>query len=236
MYINEVLVCDNNNKKFSYKNIKNILFTYDKLIIWQKDSAEVIDTRGSVFLIKNKGVIERLVAPPSVTENVNMKNIPLEENTLYYLTIDGVLPELAFEDCQIPVSLCSEDSKEPIERSSNSNLSDSDLFVTYMVYATNRFNSLYSNPKDTQLGEASSYIDEMLDCISRANTTFSSCNFAPTLHSIIDNLNTILGKAKSNPSKKLTSLWFNNMRVRYLMNKIQKDEKYSKLLKSVKVG
>lgn len=234
MYSNEIVIRSGESKKFNYKDVRSILFTYDKLIIWESNSAKVMDTKGSAFLVKVKGIIDHINNATGVKENLNLYDLPLGETELYDMEIKGVLPDLSFEGCTTPVGLSLENKEDAFKIVTNNGSSDLDLFISSMSSVIKKFNLLYSDSsKGCKLGEVSADINEMRDSLYKANTTFNSCNFAPSIISMMGSLDTILSKAKSNPSKKLSSAIFSNIRVKYLMHKMQKDENFVKLMKTM---
>ena len=226
MCSNEIVIHGDGDKKSVYKGVKSILFTYDKLLVWIEDKVQALDTKGCIFFIKCDGVIDKVIPPKD--GSLDSSNIRSGENEVYRMEIYGVVPELSFEDCSIPVSLSLDGKNKPFNKAINNNMSDSDLFLTSMKTVLSSYDTVYSD-KSMKFDEASDYLSNMVDSVERASNTFCACTFMPLLIPIVEVLKKLLYKARLNPSKKVGSAWINNLRLKYLINKFRNDSQFMKL-------
>lgn len=226
MCSNEIVIHGYGDKKSVFRGVKSILFTYDKLLVWVEDRVQALDTKGCIFFVRCEGIIDNVVPPKDGSLDSN--NTPSGENEVYYMEIYGVVPELSFEDCSIPVSLSLNDKKKPFNKAINNNMSDSNLFLTSMKTVLSSYDTVYSD-KSMKFDEASDYLSNMLDSVERASNTFCACTFMPILIPILEVLKKLLYKARLNPSKKVGSAWINNLRLKYLIGKFRNDSQFIKL-------
>lgn len=223
---NEVVIYKGRGKKLSFENINNISVIENKVIL----DGILVTKISKRFNIHISGVVDNIVAPLDEKNSLKLKRL-VGEDRIYDMYIKGFLQELSFKDSNAYIGISVENSSDLENNVLNNCKSDTDIFIKSIMSIANIYEGFTKKvSKNSELKYMSKDIDSMLDLAVKANDTFTSCNFAPSLNSIISNLSSLVSKCNLSPSKKISSYCFTNILLKYHISKIYNSKDFRDLM------
>lgn len=223
---NEIVIYKGRGKKLSFENINNISVIENKVIL----DGTLVTKISKRFNIHISGVVDNIVAPLDEKNSLKLKRL-VGEDRIYDMYIKGFLQELSFKDSNAYIGISVENSSDLESNVLNNCKSDTDIFIKSIMNIVNIYEGFTKKvSKNSELKYMSKDIDSMLDLAVKANDTFTSCNFAPSLNSIISNLSSLVSKCNLSPSKKISSYCFTNILLKYHISKIYNSKDFRDLM------
>ena len=231
MNSNEIIIYKGRGRKTTYSNINKVSISNNKVYL---DNTLVANIPKR-FNIRLNGMVGNVIAPLIEDNSLKIKRI-IGGSGVYDMSIDGNISELSFKDNNSFIGVYVENSYDFESSLLNTGESDADSFIKFIVNMSNIYEGVSKKiSKDSQLKDISKDIEDMLDLALKANKTFTSCNFAPSLNTIISNLNSIISKCKTNPSKKVKNFYFSNILLKYHINKVYNSRNFRQIMGSIVV-
>ena len=231
MNSNEIIIYKGGGRKTTYSNINKVSISNNKVYL---DNTLVANIPKR-FNIRLNGMVGNVIAPLVEDNSLKIKRI-IGGSGVYDMSIEGNISELSFKDSNSFIGVYVENSYDFESSLLNTGESDADSFIKFIVNMSNIYEGVSKKiSKDSQLKDISKDIEDMLDLALKANKTFTSCNFAPSLNTIISNLNSIISKCKTNPSKKVKNFYFSNILLKYHINKVYNSRNFRQIMGSVVV-
>jgi len=216
---NEVIVYRGMGRKSTYSNIDSVTVRGCRVCLKGEGIFETVFFPIG-FNILLKGKVNELLIPSNEDQRRKIKRV-IGCSKARSIEINGVLPRLSFKDNCTNIGVSFENNSDLLRAYLNKNIKEKVIFAKYIIDATEIYEGyINSISKETTLSEIKKPVEDMLDLLSQAEATFVSCYFTPSLIPVISSLNNILSKCKSNPSKKASSVWYSNMKVKYYLGKI----------------
>lgn len=223
---NEIVIYKGRGKKLSFENINNISVIENKVIL----DGTLVTKISKRFNIHISGVVDNIVAPLDEKNILKLKRL-VGGDRIYDMYIKGFLQELSFKDSNVYIGISVENSSDLESNILNNCKSDTDIFIKSIMNIVNIYEGFTKKvSKNSELKYMSKDIDSMLDLAVKANNTFTSCNFAPSLNSIISNLSNLVSKCNLSPSKKISSYCFTNILLKYHISKIYNSKDFRDLM------
>lgn len=223
---NEIVIYTGRGKKLSFENINNISVIENKVIL----DGTLVTKISKRFNIHVSGVVDNIVAPLDEKNSLKLKRL-VGEDRIYDMYIKGFLQELSFKDSNAYIGISVENSSDLESNVLNNCKSDTDIFIKSIMNIVNIYEGFTKKvSKNSELKYMSKDIDSMLDLAVKANDTFTSCNFAPSLNSIISNLSSLVSKCNLSPSKKISSYCCTNILLKYHISKIYNSKDFRDLM------
>ena len=139
--------------------------------------------------------------------------------------------KLSFKDRNAYIGISVENSSDLESNILNNCKSDTVIFIKSIMNIVNIYEGFTKKvSKSSELKYMSKDIDSMLDLAVKANNTFTSFNFAPSLNSIISNLSSLVSKCNLSPSKKISSYCLTNILLKYHISKIYNSKDFRDLI------
>lgn len=216
---NEIIIYRGKGKKKTFNNINSISVRGNNVLLEGYSILEEVKAPRRFNILLN-GKVGNLIVPSEETKRNRIKRL-IAGPRVYNMEINGVLPKLSLEESNIKIGVSLENNLEFSKNYMNKDSNDKNLFAKFFINATEIYESLAKNlSKETKLEKVEKKVKEMLYFIKEAEKTFTSFNFTPYLNSIIWSLNNILSKCISTPDKKVSSIWFDNLKIRHYISKI----------------
>ena len=226
---NEIIIYRGKGKKEVFNRVSSVSVIGNKVILSSEDLLKEIKVHRRFNILLN-GDIGSLEVPLNEVNRKKVKRL-LAGSRLYGMEINGVVPKLSLKDSCINIGISLENNLGLLNSYIGNDDRDSNLFLKFMVKATDIYESLIKNiSKETKLVEVKKKVSDMLELLLKADMTFTSFNFAPCLNSIISSLRNILSKCNASPYKKVSSIWLDNIIIKYHISKIVNSKHFRYIL------